>query len=230
MTGWVFDLDDTLYLERDYVASGFRAVARAIAVAGTMPEDDVYTFLRSGFEAGVRGRAFDRLRDESTAVARRFETSDLVEVYRVHEPSIRPLPGAVALLDRATAAGVPLALVTDGEPEGQGRKLTALGLDARFSPAVRTGTWGRAYWKPHPRAFETVEAEWRARGADLVYVADNPAKDFVEPRRRGWRTVRLRLDGQLHAAAEASTPAHAAEHVVHSVDALAAWLERTIDE
>ena len=30
-------------------------------------------------------------------------------------------------------------------------------------------------------------------------MADNPAKDFVSPRQLGWRTVRIRRTGGLHA-------------------------------
>ena len=58
--GVVFDLDDTLYLERDYVKSGFRAVAKtAVKHTGTSA-DEAFNFLWNEFTAGVRGSSFNR--------------------------------------------------------------------------------------------------------------------------------------------------------------------------
>jgi putative hydrolase of the HAD superfamily len=63
---------------------------------------------------------------------------------------------------------------------------------------VLTEELGAGYGKPHPRAFEVVEARVGTRGADNVYLADNPRKDFGGPRALGWRTVRVRRPGSLH--------------------------------
>src|SRR5690606_10373283 len=52
---------------------------------------------------------------------------------------------------------------------------------------------------PHPAAFERLERELGLAGPCCAHVADNPAKDFVAPRRLGWRTVRVRRPGGLHA-------------------------------
>jgi putative hydrolase of the HAD superfamily len=32
-----------------------------------------------------------------------------------------------------------------------------------------------------------------------VYIADNPIKDFISPNRLGWRTIRIRRSGGIHA-------------------------------
>ena len=50
----VFDLDDTLYPERDYVLSGFRAIARWAAEHLRIPAEDGYRELAELFAAGVR--------------------------------------------------------------------------------------------------------------------------------------------------------------------------------
>ena len=59
--GIVFDIDDTLYLERDYVRSGFAHVAREVG----RTDDEagrLHDWLIRAFESGVRGDTFDRLR------------------------------------------------------------------------------------------------------------------------------------------------------------------------
>ncbi len=43
-----------------------------------------------------------------------------------------------------------------------------------------------------------MEAHFGSHGADNVYLADNPRKDFVAPRALGWRTVRVRRPESLH--------------------------------
>ncbi len=65
---------------------------------------------------------------------------------------------------------------------------------------VFTEEFGPGFAKPHPRAFELIEAHVGTRGSDNVYLADNPAKDFAAP-------ARPRLaDGARPAARSRSTP------------------------
>jgi len=125
------------------------------------------------------------------------------------------------LLDVAAGRGLPLALVSDGSLEAQRRKVEALDLARRFDPILLTDAWGRAFWKPHPRAFEAVQARLALEPGALVYIANNPAKDFQAPRALGWRTVRVHLPGQLPVLAGGME----AEVQVQGVAALARLLE-----
>jgi putative hydrolase of the HAD superfamily len=191
-----FDMDDTLYLERDYVRSGF-------AAAGTWARrelgvQDLEDRAWAAFEAGVRGRIFDEVldacgvRDDASVVPR------LVDVYRSHAPAIELLDDVRTWLV-ARPTGVALAVVTDGPMASQRAKAAALGLASWAHPIVFTEALGPGRGKPHPAAFERVEAATGLAAAACAYVADNPAKDFAGPRRRGWRTVRVRRTGSLHA-------------------------------
>jgi putative hydrolase of the HAD superfamily len=84
---------------------------------------------------------------------------------------------------------------------------------------ICTGAWGPGFGKPHPRAFEAVEA-WSGRsGCNLVYVADNPTKDFVTPRARGWQTVQILRPERVHHL-EAPDAAHEAHAAITSLDEL----------
>src|SRR3989442_4793386 len=57
----VFDLDDTLYPEREYVLSGFRQVARWCGQTVGASHDGVFEELRSLFEARIQRQQLHRL-------------------------------------------------------------------------------------------------------------------------------------------------------------------------
>ncbi|NVK12665.1 MAG: HAD family hydrolase [Rhodobacteraceae bacterium] len=220
--GWmvVFDLDDTLYLERDFAFSGYRHLEQVVAA-----QSGVRGFgaaCRTLFEAGVRRHVFDRACAELGLAAGPERIAQLVAGYRGHRPEIALCPDAARYLAQAPG---PLGLITDGPETMQRNKISALGLQALIKHIRPTGAWGAGYGKPHPRAFREMEDK-APRGARLVYVADNPAKDFVTPRARGWAAVQILRPGAVHDP-EPPGAGHAAHLRIQSLDeldpALAAW-------
>ena len=201
----VFDLDDTLYLERTYVQSGFREVASKVASAGVSPEK-VYAYLWRRFGRGIRRNSFDSLLQRWPEIASSFGVADLVDVYRNHAPNVRPMLGALATLKALGDAGAVLAIISDGLLPVQETKLRALGVRELFHEIVFTDQRGREFWKPHPWSFHYLGQKFAVPPTGSVYVADNPAKDFIAPNLLGWETIRLRCRGQLHQAVEAATP------------------------
>jgi putative hydrolase of the HAD superfamily len=56
---------------------------------------------------------------------------------------------------------------------------------------------GAEYLKPHLRRFARLQRHWPlVDSSRFLYVADNPLKDFVAPRAREWRTVRIIRGGE----------------------------------
>lgn len=192
----VLDIDDTLYLERDYVRSGFDAVGAW--ARDELGVDDLGERAWAAFEAGVRRTIFDDALAGCGIEVTHGVVPRMVEVYRAHSPSIDMLPDARAWLD-ALAPHVTLAVVTDGPLASQQAKAEALMLTRWADLVVFTESLGAGRGKPHPAAFEQLERELGLSGDRCAYVADNPAKDFVAPHRLGWRTVRVRRPGGLHA-------------------------------
>jgi putative hydrolase of the HAD superfamily len=217
----VFDLDDTLYLERDFVRSGFAAVGDWMHERFGV--DDFAVRAAAAFETGDRTRIFDQV----VADLGLGDQSDLIEnligIYRSHLPSIGLAPDAAAWLQRHRHVQR-IAVLTDGAEITQTNKLRALGLDTGgIAPLICTGQWGRAYWKPHRRGYERIEDHYRVTGPACVYVADNPAKDFIAPRALGWRTVQIVRPGAIHALQVPGGGVHA-DTVITSLDALDAVL------
>jgi len=195
----VFDLDDTLYSERDYVRSGYRAVAAAMSPEASA----VAAWMWRRFRHGRTERMFNAaaaafgLPDDPETIAR------WVACYRQHRPRIAPHADVVEVLD-ALRGRVKLGLLSDGFLPAQALKLDALGLRERFDAIVFTEAMGRDCWKPSPAGFERIAAKLGVPHAACAYVADNPAKDFVAPNALGWLTIQWRRDGQVHADAPAA--------------------------
>jgi len=220
----VFDMDDTLYPERDYVLSGFRAVATWAEERLGIPADQSFTELRWLFEDGVRGDTFNRWL-ESHGFQPDEWVPQMVQAYREHNPHIEPYPEVPELLQRLRPR-YHLGLVTDGYAEVQKRKLTALGLTSCFDVLVFSDEWGREAWKPNSRPFEIALERLGVPGPEAVYVADNPCKDFLGAREVGMWTVRVRRPDGLYSHLEPSSSEHAPDVEIETLDRLETILVR----
>lgn len=192
----VFDVDDTLYLERDYVRSGFNAVGAMLERERGIP--DFAELAWAKFLNGARSTIFDEVLAELGIGG--IATTELVDLYRAHQPSIELLEDARECL-HALASVAALAVVTDGPGESQHAKIRALGLQQWIPHCIVTADLGPGHCKPEPAAFILAEEAAGCLGAQCAYIADNPHKDFIAPKARGWTTWRVRRPGGLHEGA-----------------------------
>ncbi|MCE5278418.1 MAG: HAD family hydrolase [Planctomycetaceae bacterium] len=216
----VFDLDDTLYAERDYVASGYRAVSDYLRDSLSRREDFA-AWLWQRFLAGKTAKAFDAMSEHFDLKLDAAQLAHLVKIYREHRPIIRPIDGMIELLGSLRNRGVRLAILSDGFLPAQQYKLEVLKLAGLMDAVIFTESLGRQFWKPSPAAFETLAVKLALPHSSCLYVGDNPAKDFVAPNALGWRTIQFRFDGQLHAANPAP-PGGAAQETARGLPDLAA--------
>lgn len=216
-----FDLDDTLYRELDYVESGFRAVADHVAAAHPITSAAAYEILMKSLERHGRGRQFDDLLRAIGAFSVR-QRDALVQVYRQHKPEIKLPTESSSTLRALAAEGYRLFLVTDGNHHVQNRKVEALGVRSFVEHAYLTGRYGRDATKPGTKVFELMLARTRAEAADLVYVGDNPRKDFIGVRSLGGSTIRV-LSGAL--AEEIPAPGFEPDLTVDSISEVPHALE-----
>ena len=175
----IFDLDDTLYAEREFAYSGFRAVGRwANERWGTEGiADDMTRMLDDGHLGPLFKMSFERHRPDHTEE----EFAELREVYRTHDPEISLFEDAEWALEHFAGQG-PIGLITDGTTAMQATKVRALGIGDHFGDIVYTHEGGgRAFHKPHPWSYERMEAAIGREGDRFVYVGDNAKKDFITP-------------------------------------------------
>jgi putative hydrolase of the HAD superfamily len=214
----VFDLDDTLYDEKNFVFSGFAAVETWLREVHRV--DEFATHARRLFDSGLRGQIFDESLKYLGLGSSPQLVAEMVEVYRRHEPRLELLPEARDALVWARSEGLRLAVVTDGYAMVQRRKITALGLATQIDCCVVSDELGgRAFWKPNKAPFLRVMGDMNGEPTGFVYVADNPRKDFIAPRALRWRTLRVRREGTEHGRYEA-TVNESAEKDITSLAAL----------
>ena len=157
----VFDLDDTLYSEKDYVRSGFRAAAPDRA-------DELWKAFLDGKPA------FDTVMPEQKEQA--------LATYRTHKPNISLYPGVREMLLRIKENGRKLGMITDGRPEGQRAKIEALGIEDLFDKIIITDELGGVQFrKPCDKAFRLMQEVLEVPFEKMVYIGDNLKKDFVAP-------------------------------------------------
>jgi len=195
--GWVFDVDDTVYLERDYVRSGFRAVGDYVEVVTGHAHFGEICW--SHFQSGVRSDVFNKALSNLKINDPMASASKLVDLYRLHSPAIACDESIIKVLTELKEH-CDISIITGGPVESQRRKVLALGLDLVASNIIFSGSLGPALDKPHPWAWREIENRIGLVGNEFIYVGDNPSKDFDAPLELGWRTLRVRQKNSLHEA------------------------------
>ena len=174
--GVIFDLDDTLYSEKEYVRSGYKAVSDYL---GGGYVEKLWYFFDSGKQA------IDELLKE---LGRENEKAEVLEIYRNHKPDIHLYSGVVELFEKLKSQNIKIGIITDGRPEGQRTKLEALGLDVN-DVIITDELGGIQFRKPCDIAFRIMMTRWRLNPTDIVYVGDNPVKDFQAPQQLGMKSI-----------------------------------------
>lgn len=191
VTAVIFDLDDTLFDQRDYLAGAWKAVAAA-AVEQGLPEREFLVELQEvAREGSARGRIIDRalLRCGAGDV----DVEPLVAAFLGFRPERLPLyPGVASTLTRLRASGVRTAVVTDGAVESQLAKIDALGLRELVDVIVLSDELGRQFRKPDPAPMVDALRKLGVERAAAVVIGDRPDKDIAGAIAAGIRPIRVR--------------------------------------
>ena len=185
--GVIFDLDDTLYSEKDYVKSGYKAVSDYL---GGNFESTLWRYFENGYAA------IDKLLSD---INRNDEKNEALRVYREHMPSIRLYDGVMDMIEDLKARGIKVGIITDGRPTGQRNKLKALGLlDVIDDYIITDELGGIQFRKPCDIAFRIMQNRWRLPASEIVYIGDNGTKDFQAPRQLGMKCLWFRNEEGLY--------------------------------
>lgn len=186
--GVIFDLDDTLYSEKQYVRSGYKAVAKLLGDEALA--DRLWTYFENGKPA------IDELLNELGCMGRKEEC---LEAYREQIPEITLYDGVVDLILELKSKGIKVGIITDGRVSGQKRKLQALGLDKLIDDIIITDELGGTQFrKPCDIAFRIMQCRWGIPFEQIIYVGDNPTKDFQACRQLGMRWTYFRNENGLY--------------------------------
>ncbi len=210
--GVIFDLDDTLYSEKEYVRSGFQAIAKFLNA------DDAEKKLWNYFEEGKP--AIDCYLDE---IHNPEEKERCLEIYREHMPKISLYEGIENLIHELQEKDIRVGVITDGRPNGQRNKITALGLDKLIDASnviITDELGGIQFRKPCDIAFRILAHRWKLPPEEIIYIGDNANKDFQAPQQIGMKFLYYKNSEGLYSSMDIS------EFGVTSIDEMAAYLIR----
>lgn len=179
----VFDLDDTLYKEIDFLKSAYREIVEAIG------HPEAFDFMLDSYFHGEN--AFQCVIDKYNLS---YTVEQLLVIYRNHKPCISLDPSTVTTLDELKASGAIMCLLTDGRSVTQRIKIEVLGLARWFSADDILISEEFGHSKPSMECYQYFLD--RYPDTELVVIGDNPAKDFITPNKLGWTTICLCSNGQ----------------------------------
>ena len=193
----VFDLDDTLYDEMTYVVSGLKAVSHYLEQEREIPANESYERMCRVLAEQGRGKIFDEVLASYQLRSNRL-VRECLQVYRNHKPKIKLYDDAERCLERMSHH--PMYIVTDGNKHVQLEKLKTLGLYDH--PHIRkcyiTRRYGIHNEKPSPYCFSQISKIEKVDPDRIVYIGDNPNKDFVGIKPLGFQTVRILRGSHAH--------------------------------
>lgn len=178
----VFDLDDTLYNELDYLQSAYKSIAVFLEPDNWKP---LYSRMFSMYRSKVN--VFEFL-----SGFYKIDSKALIDMYRNHKPDIQLFDGVLDLLDAIKSKNGKTGMITDGRANTQRAKIESLGISEYFDKIVISEEIGSE--KPSLANFKAIENA--LQGNVYYYIADNLSKDFITPNALGWKSIALIDNGK----------------------------------
>jgi len=179
----LFDLDDTLYNEIDYLKSAFREISKNIF---PVINCDIYKEMLNLYYNNQD--VYDCIIAKYSLKIDKFY---FIQMYRNHIPKINLIDNAIDFLKNLKTKNIILGIITDGRSIQQRNKIKALNISSYFEHIIISEEVGCS--KPDERIFKIIEKYYPE--AEFFYFGDNIIKDFITPNKIGWKTFCLLDNG-----------------------------------
>lgn len=183
----VFDLDNTLYPEIEYVRSGFRSVADFLSNKIGVNREEIFADLMESLEKHGRGKNFDYLVTKYDGV----DKEELIRIYRDHLPKIE-LKAKIKKYLEVLKKKHTLCLLTNGWPDVQKQKVKALGLEKFFDKIFYAQEDGEEFKKPHRKFFDKIIEHYKLNPEEILMIGDDEEADMIGASRVGMQTFWIR--------------------------------------
>ena len=191
LDGIIFDLDDTLYSEKEYVKSGYVAIEKEFLNIKNMSQKLWNAFWENKNAIDYVLKQEGLLTEENKSKA--------LKIYRNHIPNIHLYEGVERMLKQIGEDEKKIGLITDGRQIGQKNKIKALKLESYIKEIIITDELGGIeYRKPNPKAFELMKERLKISFEKMVYIGDNIKKDFIAPEKLGMKTIYFKNEEGLY--------------------------------
>lgn len=178
----------------------FKSVAEHLAVESRLDSEEVYISLLKEYDELNRTSSINTVLGKYGIFSKEL-MEELIEVYRNTEASNCLYDDVRNVLEKACKKGLSTFLITDGKVDAQSMKIRNIGIEKYFSRIVFTYLLGEDKKKPDTTSFQQILEEGGIQGNEMLYVGDNPYRDFVKIKKLGVHTIRIkREDGQFRFA------------------------------
>ncbi|NRT73713.1 HAD family hydrolase [Clostridium beijerinckii] len=191
----IFDLDDTLYYEKEYVLGAFKEVAYYLGNKYRKNEEKLYFRMKEILEESGRGEIFNIICEENSFDE---DIKALVDIYRNSKPKLELYEDSEEFLIWARKNGYKLGIITDGCSKVQWNKIKALEIEKLVDKIIVTDDLGKEFWKPHKRSYIDMMNYFNIDANKCIYIGDNPNKDFIGARELGIQTIRILRENGDH--------------------------------
>ncbi|WP_160136421.1 HAD family hydrolase [Chryseobacterium sp. c4a] len=199
----IFDLDDTLMYEIDYLESAYYEIAHLL---DPNDQDNLYQDMM---------RDYHENKDVFGMLEERYSHNKvkLLDMYRNHFPMIKMGDDVRDVLNYISQNNYKLGLISDGRSITQRNKLKALDIEDLFDKIIISEEFGSM--KPDHKNFETFMDD---KNFEYFYIGDNTKKDFVTPNKLGWTTIALKDAGRnIHKQDFDWSPEHKPQFIVNNL-------------
>jgi len=184
----VFDLDDTLYKEIDFLNSAFNEIALIISRDLQINPNDIFSNMLDLYN--TKENVFQGILNKHNSL--KYTVNDLLDIYRAYRPNISLSNNIKKVLNELQFEGVFLGIITDGRSKQQRNKIKALGLGKYVENIIISEEFG--FEKPHLANYSYFQNLYP--NMSYYYVGDNLKKDFIAPNKLGWKTICIKDDGR----------------------------------
>lgn len=180
--GVLFDLDDTLYSEKEYLRSGFHKIAEMLP---QIPQ--CFNKLCAAFERGQNPL-------KTVLTQADLFTEELyqrcIDVIEHHKPDIQLYDDVRNLFFELHKRKKSIGILTDGKPEVQRAKIKALGLDIMADEYLITDELAgngdvEEFRRPNDLAFLIMKKRMGIPCRNMAFVGDDIERDFEAPKALG---------------------------------------------
>lgn len=188
---FIFDLDDTLYPQKEYSRQCLFATAGYISKV-------------SGVSVELIEKKFNEILDKN-GIEYKYTFNDLfeaigfdgmpylkkiLELFRACKPKLELFDNALEVLTKLND-NFRLALLTDGYEKVQYFKVKELGLNDFFEEILVTFTLGEENRKPSVMPYQIMLEKLGLEPFECVYVGNDPKRDFIACKRLGMKSLRI---------------------------------------
>ena len=182
----IFDLDDTLYDSRMFASQGFHSVSIFLSKITNIDKEIIYCKIVS-FSKINKNKAFNMILEYLNLPKKHLKK--LLNIYRYSSKKLSIYDDAKYLLN---CLGLKKCfLITDGNKQMQKTKINFLKISKYFKKIFITNQYGIKNNKPSVFCFEKIRKLEKTTFNNLVYIGDNPKKDFLV-KKYGITTIRLK--------------------------------------